>query len=110
MRKVVLFGLEGPEDQQKSFIEDLRRWPASEDGVVLSVVEPNTFGVAWFDGVTPMLPPSQWTHVWELGFESGEAYDAYQEGASSLARGRTRPGGRATAPASCVRPSKCTTT
>jgi hypothetical protein len=86
MRKVVLFGLEGPDGEQKSFIESLRSLAGSQDGVVLSVVEPNTFGVAWFDGVTPMLPPSQWTHVWELGFESAEAYDAYQKGASALAR------------------------
>jgi hypothetical protein len=86
MRKVVLFGLEGPDEEQQSFIESLRSLAGSEDGVVLSVVEPNTFGVAWFDGVTPMLPPSQWTHVWELGFESAEAYDAYQEGESALAR------------------------
>jgi hypothetical protein len=85
-RKVVLFGLEGPDEEQTSFIESLRSLAGSEDGVVLSVVEPNTFGVAWFDGVTPMLPPSQWTHVWELGFESAEAYDAYQKGESALAR------------------------
>jgi hypothetical protein len=86
MRKVVLFGLEGPDEEQTSFIESLRSLAGSEDGVVLSVVEPNTFGVAWFDGVTPMLPPSQWTHVWELGFESAEAYDAYQKGKSAPAR------------------------
>jgi hypothetical protein len=78
--------LEGPDEQQQSFIEALRSLAGSEAGVVLSVVEPNTFGVAWFDGVTPMLPPSQWTHVWELGFESAEAYDAYQKGQSPLAR------------------------
>ncbi len=86
MRKVVLFGLEGPEDQLGSFMEDLRSLAETEAGVVLSVIEPNTFGVAWFDGVTPMLPPSRWTHVWELGFESGEAYDAFQKGESSPAR------------------------
>jgi hypothetical protein len=86
MRKVVLFGLEGPEEEQRSFIEALRGLAGSEDGVVLSVLEPNTFGVAWFDGVTPFLPPSRWTHVWELGFESAEAYDAYQKGPSASAR------------------------
>ena len=86
MRKVVLFGLEGPEEGQKAFVEDVRALAGSEDGVILSVIEPNTFGVAWFDGVTPMLPPSQWTHVWELGFESAEAYNAYQRGPSPLAR------------------------
>jgi hypothetical protein len=64
----------------------LRALASGQDGVLLSVVEPNTFGVAWFDGVTAILPPSQWTHVWELGFSSAEAYDTYQRGGSPLAR------------------------
>jgi hypothetical protein len=86
MRKVVLFGLDGTGEQVESFLTALRGVADSEEGVTLSVVEPNTFGVAWFDGVTPILPPSQWTHVWELGFSSAEAYDAYQKGSSPMAR------------------------
>jgi hypothetical protein len=86
VRKVVLLGLRGPAGEQASLISALRRLADTEDGVVLSVVEPNTMGTAWFDGVTPILPPSQWTHVWELGFESMDAYDAYQRGDSPLAR------------------------
>jgi hypothetical protein len=86
MRKVVLFGLEGDSPEQDSFLAGLRAVAGSVEGVTLSVVEPNTFGVAWFDGVTPILPPSQWTHVWELGFASEDAYDAYQQGDSPLAR------------------------
>jgi hypothetical protein len=86
MRKVVLFGLEGTAEERDSFLDSLRAVASGYDGVVLSVVEPNTFGVAWFDGVTPILPPSQWTHVWELGFSSAQAYDAYQRGDSPLAR------------------------
>jgi hypothetical protein len=86
VRKVVLFGLEGTPEQQGSFLSSLRALAPGQEGVLLSVVEPNTFGVAWFDGVTPILPPSQWTHVWELGFSSAPAYDAYQQGASPLAR------------------------
>ncbi len=86
LRKVVLFGLEGTAEQQGSFVEALRGLATIQDGVTLSVVEPNTFGVAWFDGVTPILPPSQWTHIWELGFSSAETYDAYQQGDSPLAR------------------------
>ncbi|MBO0729254.1 MAG: Dabb family protein [Acidimicrobiaceae bacterium] len=82
VRKVVLFGLEGAED----FIEALRALPAKDDAVKLSVVEPNTFGVAWFDGVTPILPPSAWTHIWEAGFESLDAYEAYQRGDGPLAQ------------------------
>jgi hypothetical protein len=89
VRKVVLFGLDGPRsssDAQARFIGGLRKLADSEPGVVLSVVEPNTMGVAWFDGVTPILPPSQWTHIWELGFESLDAYHAYQVGDAPLAR------------------------
>jgi hypothetical protein len=86
MRKVVLFGLAGDQVQRDAFIAALRGVAGSTDGVTLSVVEPNTFGVAWFDGVTPILPPSQWTHVWELGFASAAAYDAYQQGDAALAR------------------------
>lgn len=86
MRKVVLFGLEGTVEGQASFLQALRGVAGSVEGVTLSVVEPNTFGVAWFDGITPILPPSQWTHVWELGFSSAAAYDAYQQGDAPLAR------------------------
>jgi hypothetical protein len=82
----VLFGLDGTGEQVESFLAALRGVADSAEGVTLSVVEPNTFGVAWFDGVTPILPPSQWTHVWELGFSSAEAYDAYQKGSSPMAR------------------------
>jgi hypothetical protein len=67
-------------------MSELRHLAETVEGVVLSVVEPNTMGTAWFDGVTPILPPSQWTHVWELGFESMEAYEAYQRSDSPLAR------------------------
>jgi hypothetical protein len=80
VRKVVLLGLGGPEDEVNAFIDDLRSLALKEDTVTLSVVAANTMGIAWFDGVTPILAPSQWTHVWEVGFESLDAYDAYQSG------------------------------
>jgi hypothetical protein len=88
VRKVVLFGLSGPDAESKrdGFIDSLHQLAATEKGVVLSVVEPNTMGVAWFDGVTSILPPSQWTHIWELGFKSLDAYNAYQRGDLPLAR------------------------
>jgi hypothetical protein len=88
VRKVVLFGLNGPDaaSERAGFIHALRKLADTEKGVLLSVVEPNTMGVAWFDGVTPILPPSRWTHIWELGFESPDAYQAYQAGDNPLAR------------------------
>jgi hypothetical protein len=88
VRKLVLFGLDGPDAGRKrpEFIDALRNLAGTEPGAVLSVVEPNTMGIAWFDGVTPILPPSRWTHIWELGFESAAAYDRYQACDSALAR------------------------
>jgi hypothetical protein len=86
VKKVVLFGLGGPQGEVDAFIEDLRSLPMKDDTVTLSVVEPNTMGVAWFDGVTPILPPSQWTHVWEAGFGSLDSYHAYQGGDGRMAR------------------------
>lgn len=86
MRKVVLFGLQGSTADQDAFIASLRDVAGAVDGTALSVVEPNTFGVAWFDGVNPILPPSQWTHVWELGFSSEAAYEEYQKSEHPLAR------------------------
>ena len=88
VRKVVLFGLDGPDAGRKrdGFIDALRKLAGTEPGAVLSVVEPNTMGIAWFDGVTPILPPSRWTHIWELGFDSLDAYDRYQASDSALAR------------------------
>jgi hypothetical protein len=86
VRKVVLFGLDGQESDVAAFAERLRKLPVDEEGIVLSVIEANTFGIAWFDGVTPILPPSQWTHVWELGFVSLDAYNAYQDGDNPVAR------------------------
>jgi hypothetical protein len=86
VRKVVLLGLDGPQTEVNGFIEDLRSLPMKEDAVTLSLVEPNTMGVAWFDGVTPILPPSQWTHVWEAGFESLDTYHAYQGGDGRMAQ------------------------
>jgi Stress responsive A/B Barrel Domain len=86
VRKVVLFGLGGPETEVNAFIEDLRGLALKDDTVTLSVVAANTMGVAWFDGVTPILPPSQWTHVWEAGFASLDAYHDYQTGDGRLAQ------------------------
>jgi Stress responsive A/B Barrel Domain len=85
VRKVVLLGLDGHAERGAELVADLRRLPDTVPGAVLSVVEPNTMGVAWFDGVNAILPPSAWTHVWELGFESLEAYEAYQAGDSEPA-------------------------
>ncbi len=53
--------------------------------MVVSVMAANTMGSAWFDGVTPVMGPPRWTHVWEQGFVDLDALDAYRHGDSTLA-------------------------
>ncbi len=54
--------------------------------MVVSVMAANTMGAAWFDGVTPLTAPPRWTHIWEQGFASLDALDAYRRGDSAPAR------------------------
>ena len=53
--------------------------------MVVSVMAANTMGSAWFDGVTPVMGPPRWTHIWEQGFSTLDALDAYRRGDSTLA-------------------------
>jgi hypothetical protein len=53
--------------------------------LTVSVAAANTLGAAWFDGLTPVGPPPRWTHVWEQGFPSLEAFESYRTGGSVLA-------------------------
>jgi hypothetical protein len=48
------------------------------EGLAVSVVAENSMAAAWFDGVTPITPPPRWSHVWEQGWESLAAFEAYQ--------------------------------
>ena len=52
-------------------------------GLRVSVVAENSMASAWFDGVTPITAPPRWSHVWEQGWDSLAAFEAYR--ASSLA-------------------------
>ena len=53
------------------------------DGLRVSVVAENSMASAWFDGVTPITAPPRWSHVWEQGWDSLAAFEAYR--ASPLA-------------------------
>jgi hypothetical protein len=71
---------------------DLARLRAALEGtpedapeMVVSVMAPNSMGAAWFDGVTPIMGPPRWTHLWEQGFPSLDALDSYRQGASPVA-------------------------
>jgi len=55
------------------------------DGLAVSIVAANTMGPAWMDGVTPITGRPPWSHLWEQGWESLEAFGAYRDGDSPLA-------------------------
>jgi hypothetical protein len=54
-------------------------------GLAVSVVATNSMASAWFDGVTPVTGPPVWSHVWEQGWDSLDALDAYRDSGSPLA-------------------------
>ncbi len=58
---------------------------ATIDGLLVSIVAPNTMGSAWFDGVTPITGPPRWSHVWEQGWQDLDALAAYRGGSSPMA-------------------------
>jgi hypothetical protein len=60
------------------------------DGLAVSVVAENTMASAWMDGVTPMTGRPPWSHVWEQGWDSLAAFEAYRDGDSGLADAERR--------------------
>jgi len=87
IRRLVLLRLEAgvPEAEVQRLGQALERVRPDAPGMVVSVFAPNTMGAAWFDGVTPVMGPPRWTHIWEQGFSSVDALDAYRHGGSALA-------------------------
>ena len=59
--------------------------PETVPAMTVSVVGANTLGSAWFDGVTPVMGPPRWTHVWEQGFADRDRLASYLEGSTELA-------------------------
>ena len=60
------------------FNEAVARASDGVEGLVVSIVAENSMASAWFDGVTPITPPPRWSHVWEQGWESLAAFEAYR--------------------------------
>ena len=58
---------------------------AAVPAMTVSVVGANTMGSAWFDGVTPIMGPPRWTHLWEQGFGDLAQLEEYRNGPSELA-------------------------
>ena len=61
------------------FSEAVERAADGVEGLDVSVVAENTMASAWFDGVTAITPPGPWSHVWEQGWESLAAFEAYRD-------------------------------
>ena len=87
VRRLVLLGVkrDAPAETVRRLEDELRAAPSHASQLTLSVVGANTMGSAWFDGVTPITPPSTWTHCWEQGFATVADLDAYRDGDSPLA-------------------------
>ncbi|HEY7947404.1 MAG TPA: Dabb family protein [Acidimicrobiales bacterium] len=65
--------------------ESLEQTRREVPDMAVSVFAANTMGAAWFDGVTPVMGPPRWTHLWEQGFSSLDALDGYRHGGSTMA-------------------------
>jgi hypothetical protein len=87
IRRLVLLRLEaGAADAEVARLRDVAQGaPQQTPDMVVSVLAANTMGSAWFDGVTPVMGPPRWTHIWEHGFSSLDALDAYRHGDSTMA-------------------------
>ncbi|HVA02609.1 MAG TPA: Dabb family protein [Acidimicrobiales bacterium] len=87
VRRLVLLHLDNrsTETDVARLAETLEEAPTDVGGMAVSIVAANSMGSAWFDGVTPLMGPPRWTHIWEQGFSSLEALEDYRHGDSSVA-------------------------
>ncbi|HEY5025697.1 MAG TPA: Dabb family protein [Acidimicrobiales bacterium] len=76
--------------------ETLERAPEVVPDMEVSVFAANTMGSAWFDGVTPVMGPPRWTHLWEQGFASFDALDAHRHSDTAVAEFERTDWGQAT--------------
>jgi hypothetical protein len=84
IRRLVLLRLDrdAPPDAVHRLTDSLGQAPAHIDAMVVSVMAANSLGQAWFDAVTPVGGRPRWTHLWEQGFVSTDAFEAYRHGPS----------------------------
>jgi hypothetical protein len=87
VRRIVLLRLDtaASETDVAAMADTLGRASADVSGMSVSIMAANSIGSAWFDGVTPVMGPPRWTHLWEQGFSSLAALDSYRHGDSALA-------------------------
>jgi len=87
VRRLVLLRVdnEASETDLSRLRRELERTPEHVPEMVVSVMAANSMGSAWFDGVTPIMGPPRWSHLWEQGFPSLDALDSYRRGESAMA-------------------------
>jgi hypothetical protein len=87
VRRVVLLRVdrEASGAELDAMCAHLESVPEAVPAMTVSVVGTNTMGSAWFDGVTPIMGPPRWTHLWEQGFSDLAQLEEYREGPSELA-------------------------
>jgi hypothetical protein len=92
VRRLVLLRVDrnASPDAVARLVATLTNAPGEAGELVLSVVGANTLGSAWFDAVTSVAGPPRWTHLWEQGFVTIAALDAYLDGPSSAAAAERR--------------------
>ena len=92
VRRLVLLDLaeDATPDAVAALADTIGRGAAEIDGLAVSVVAANTMASAWMDGVTPITGRPQWSHVWEQGWASLAAFEAYRDGTSALADAERR--------------------
>ena len=59
--------------------------PLESPELSTSVFAVNSMASRWFDGVTPITAAPAWSHLWEQGFPTLDAAEAYLTGPSALA-------------------------
>jgi hypothetical protein len=93
VRRLVLLRLDtgASEGDVARLRETLEQAREEVPDMAVSVMAANSMGAAWFDGVTPVMGPPRWTHLWEQGFSSLDALDSYRRG-DSTAAGAERAG------------------
>jgi hypothetical protein len=87
VRRLVLLRLDAgaSETDVARLAETLEQAATDVPDMTVSIMAANSMGSAWFDGVTPVMGPPRWTHVWEQGFANLDALDSYRHGDSTVA-------------------------
>lgn len=71
--------------RRDAFAAEVARAPERSPELAVSVLAANTLAARWFDGESELPGRPAWTHLWEQGFASQAALDAYRGGDAPLA-------------------------